>query len=412
MFTRQRFNLGLLIGALVLAAACTIDTGEGMDLGEDNLLTAVEPGPDEITGEHKSGPPHILTRTIFGEFITGLNRDDTLGTGTPRYRWGQGPTPFMDSWSFATMGVCDLDENGELVPNVRGKFIDSDTPDDAELCSIADPTLDDVLAAVGYDDSTLDFSRYGNRPIAQMETWRTPYAFFPHPSGVTNLEFPLPFPSDVTTPPTGSVLDFQKNSYPEIRSWTLGDWRRARARLKVKCNLHTGRAKFELIVKHAIPNSLFTFWAIWQFPDTVGVVDGQTVPVPVVFPEPAGGSPNTFVTDGDGYARMWRELNWCPLLDDYGLQTVNLPGLPQGQTSRAQPLVFLFHFHSDHIAYGGIPTPFAAGIPPGFRIHSLLEFTLKDDERLIPPSFQALTRDGFQGSRSNDTFFGPFWNLQ
>ncbi len=367
-----------------------------------------------VGGNIYADPPHILTRTMFGEFITGLNRDDTLGTGTSRYRWGEGPTEFFDDWSFATMGVCDLDENGYIKPGVNGKFIDVDTPDDAELCSIADPALDQIL--IGHDFSALDIAKYGNKPIARMDTWRTPFAFSSDPAGNTNVEFPLPFPTDVTTPPTGSVLDVQTNTLPEIVRWTLGDWKRARGRLKIKCNLQTGRSKIELVVKYSKPNSLWTIWSVWQFPDTIDEVeiDGEIVevPTPVIVPKPFGGVPNVFTSDPDGSVRYFREINWCPLIDDFGTTTITHPALPPNQLSRATPVVFLFHFHSDHIIYGALPTPFLGGVPPGFRIHSLLEFTLKDDERLIPPSVQATTRSGFRGDPNNYKFNGPFWKLR
>ena len=80
--------------------------------------------------------------------------------------------------------------------------------------------------------------------------------------------------------------------------------------------------------------------------------------------------PNSYVTDKKGNATFERELNFCPTdaaRDGVGDKILAFLGT---------------HLHSDHVAYGGIPAPIAAGFPPGTVLHAQLTWNLGTGERV------------------------------
>ena len=75
-----------------------------------------------------------------------------------------------------------------------------------------------------------------------------------------------------------------------------------------------------------------------------------------------------FITHERGRATLERELSFC--LTHAAKAGVN------GKT-----LAFIdTHLHSDHVAYGGILAPIAAGFPPGTVLHAQLKWNLGTGE--------------------------------
>ena len=125
----------------------------------------------------------------------------------------------------------------------------------------------------------------------------------------------------------------------------------ASGKIKVKCGKKGNSVRIN--VKGLVPHRLYTFWAIWLDPS-----------VPRFLPIPLGGAPNSYVTDEKGNATFKRELNFR--LTDAAKDGVD------GKT-----LAFIdTHLHSDHVAYGAIPVPIAAGFPPGTVLHAQLTWNL------------------------------------
>lgn len=140
---------------------------------------------------------------------------------------------------------------------------------------------------------------------------------------------------------------FSVGRAPSNGAITLGSWLRAEGRAKVRCQ---GRdAPFvELDLKGLVPRGLYTAWG--------GMLTaGGPAPIPL------GGVPNVFTADDAGQARYTARLNYCPL------------ALKPGEI----PLAFIdIVLHTDHAAYGGVPEPFAAGLPPGVVSHIHVEFAI------------------------------------
>ena len=72
-----------------------------------------------------------------------------------------------------------------------------------------------------------------------------------------------------------------------------------------------------------------------------------------IFPQPFGGVPNAYITNGNGDAVFRRMLNFFP-------QTAARDGIDGSRL-----LSIITHIHSDHILYGAVPFPGGAGFPPG-----------------------------------------------
>lgn len=148
---------------------------------------------------------------------------------------------------------------------------------------------------------------------------------------------------------TRGVLPFIENAQATDRSYaapnspdpiTLGDWFKASGRMVIRCQ-DDGSAKLRIQLKDLVAHRAYTVWAMWH------LADGR------IFPQPFGGIPNAYITDGQGNATYERDLNFCPMqASGEGIDGSRL-------------LSIITHIHSDHVIYGAVPFPGGAGLPPG-----------------------------------------------
>jgi hypothetical protein len=134
---------------------------------------------------------------------------------------------------------------------------------------------------------------------------------------------------------------------PSSGPLTLGKWMQARGTARIRCD---GRSapRIDLSFTGLVPRGLYSVW---------GGMLPPTGPTPVAL----GGVPNLFLAGGDGRASYAALLNYCPL------------ALRPGEV----PLAFIdVVLHSDHAAYGGVPEPFAGGLPPGLVTQIHVEFAV------------------------------------
>jgi hypothetical protein len=121
---------------------------------------------------------------------------------------------------------------------------------------------------------------------------------------------------------------------------TLGQWMKASGHLTLTCSKR--QANVKLRMKNLIPNRTYSVWATASLPDTVPGEPGRyasTLPI--------GGTPNVFVTDGNGDAAFERAIKFCP----YDTQ------LPAGGIPTIPVLNIEVLYHGDHQTYGAIPAP-------------------------------------------------------
>ncbi len=271
--------------------------------------------------------------TIRAESATGWNRL----LGQVRYQWDFLPMPF-DIAGANTAAVHNPD-------GVEPLPLTPDTPMDAVLATVADPFLNVIFP--GALDAFPPNPDGINVPLRDVGTWT---------SGLINhlnrdeLN-PLVDHSRVTLPFQGDAsIATQAQAGPgSPNPITLGDWLKASGIMQIHCQ-PDGTTRLRIQVRDLIPNRAYTVWAMWH------LADGR------IFPQPYGGAPNAFITDKHGNAEFERELNFCPL-------TAAREGIEGNRL-----LSIITHLHSDHILYGGVPTPTGTGFPPGTVLHMQLEW--------------------------------------
>lgn len=85
---------------------------------------------------------------------------------------------------------------------------------------------------------------------------------------------------------------------------TLDEFRGVRGFMFLKCRAD-GTAKVRIDVYRYRPHELLTIWALWAFPEGLGVINAAALPF--------GGVPNAMIPNERGYARFVRELSYCPM---------------------------------------------------------------------------------------------------
>ena len=262
---------------------------------------------------------------------TGANRDK----GVPLFLF-EVPSGDLVAPGFDTLGEFDPDPAAtEAIPLTPA------TSDSAILATRVDPTAPFAAAPINPE--------LFNVPLRDVKTWTS-----------INPTFTFDLTSRDTPPPHVGAPFFPGISQAEPNDpITLGDWFKAEGKMKIKCNDDGNSVRIK--VKGLVPNRLYTVWAVWFIP-------GQTPPL---FPQPLGGVPNAYVTDEHGAATFKRELNFCP------------PEVAQTGVNGSILTGIATHLHSDHAAYGGIPSPIVSGLtpgqtglPPGTVLHGQLEWNL------------------------------------
>ena len=170
-----------------------------------------------------------------------------------------------------------------------------------------------------------------NLPLGDVATWVLP----------PNLMARATVPSHLSGPVIGPT---QAEAGGPI---TKEDWFKASGKLTTVCD--SGGNSVSIEMQGMVPNRLYTVWALWLDPSG-----------PRFVPVPFGGVPNVFITDQQGNASFDRALNFCPV-----------EAAESGVDGKRLGLIET-HLHSDHVAYGGIPAPLAAGFPPGTTLHGQL----------------------------------------
>ena len=285
---------------------------------------------DKDNNHEDSG--HDVT-VIKAENATGWNRY----LGQVRYEWDFLSDGLRTAGAHTT-GIYnpDGDEPLPITPN---------TAMDAVLATIVDPELNVVFP--GALDAFPPNPDGINVPLREVGTWTTGLINHRNGNAVTPLvdhsRVSLPFHVDA---PIATQAQSGALSSDHI---TLGDWLKASGKMAIRCTPE-GHAELSIKVKDLIPDRAYTVWAMWHR------ANGS------IFPQPFGGVPNAFVTDKHGDARLERHLNFCPTeAAENGIDGNRL-------------LSIITHLHSDHILYGGVPTPTATGFPPGSVLHMQLEW--------------------------------------
>lgn len=271
------------------------------------------------------------TFNVQGYVVTGLNRI----LGQPAFVFPE-VAPFPEGIGFNT--VAEFNPNGpDPLPLTPA------SPDGAILASMLDPFFDPPNFPPA--DPSL-----ANVQLRDVATWVFPpdlqsrAALAPHLSA-----------------PALAYSQAEPNSPTPI---TLEDWFKAEGKMKIKCNDDGNSVKIRL--KGLVPNRLYTVWALW-------VILDENDPRNGIWPQPLGGVPNAYMTDDKGRATFKRELNFCP---------------PEAAETGVNGNVFLTiatHLHSDGVAYGGLPSPIAAGFPPGTVLHATLEWNMGNGIPLAGP---------------------------
>ena len=265
-------------------------------------------GNSNSNNNGNNGQTHVLN--VDAENVTGWNRR----LGEVRYQWDFISGPLEDAGA-NTIGEHDPTgtEPIDLTPSSPGSTV---------LASLVDPFLEVVFPpfVVGLTDpSTV------NVPVRDTATLVSG-------NGVTR-----------------GVLPFIENASAADRTYaapngpgpiTLDDWFEANGNMSVQCD-RDGGARLNIRVSDLIPNRVYTVWAMWH------LADGR------ILPQPYGGVPNAYVTNGKGNASFKRDLNFCPM-------TAASDGIGGNRL-----LSIITHIHSDHMLYGAVPFPGGAGFPPG-----------------------------------------------
>lgn len=191
------------------------------------------------------------------------------------------------------------------------------------------------------------------------------------------LKFPRgigPFNVPIAQVPTISVLStsisdrltpnsFASSTDPAVREGpylskeadgiiSLGEWNSAVGQIRGRCV--SGTAKVRILLKHALPNALYTAWDI-------GVANPLTKEE-ALSTSPFGGLPNVIVTDKNGRGSLFRTVNYCPFDKCKGAKRCTL-------------YISLF-YHFDHMVYAAAPALDLAGLAVGHVGSNQLQFFL------------------------------------
>ncbi len=272
------------------------------------------------------------TFNIQGYVVTGLNRI----LSQPAFVFPE-VAPFPAGIGFNTVA--------EFNPNGPDPFpLTPATPNSAILASVQDPFFNPPNFPPT-DPSLV------NVQLRDIATWIAP----------PNLQNRAPLAPHLDVP-TLAYSQAEPTSQTPI---TLEDWFKAEGKMKIKCNDDGNSVKIKF--KGLIPNRLYTVWALW-------VILDENDPRRGIWPQPLGGVPNAYMTDEDGDATFERKLNFCPKeAAEYGVNGNVL-------------LTIATHLHSDGVAYGGLPSPIAAGSPPGTVLHAVLEWNMGNGIPVAGPS--------------------------
>lgn len=264
------------------------------------------------------------TISIKAANVTGWNRY----LDQPRYRWDFLAPP-LDLAGANTAGAYNPGAS-EPLP------FSPESPLDTVMASVADPFLEVVFPP--FDISVVDPAAV-NIPIRDVAT-------MVRSDLVSRATLPFITEAAVTA---------QSQAAPDKPDpVTLADWFEASGRMHIRC-LRDGTAKLDIRVRDLLPNRAYTVWAMWY------LAEGR------IIPQPYGGVPNGYITDAHGDADFERKLNFCPMqAARYGIEGNRL-------------LSIITHLHSDHVLYGAIPAPSAAGLPPGTVTHMQLEWNFPGD---------------------------------
>ncbi|GAB4195668.1 MAG: hypothetical protein Tsb002_28330 [Wenzhouxiangellaceae bacterium] len=250
------------------------------------------------------------TLNVRAENVTGWNRY----LGEVRYQWDFIAPP---------LDVAGANTMGEYNPSGAEPFgLTAATPGDAVLASLVDPFLEVVFPPFVVELTNPDAV---NVPVRETATIV---------GGDAITRGVLPFIEDASASERSQAAP---NSPAAI---TLDEWFEASGRMRIRCDNHGG-AELTIRVRDLIPNRVYTVWAMWH------LADGR------IFPQPYGGVPNAYITDGRGNALFKRDLNFCPM-------EASRNGIDGNRL-----LSIITHIHSDHALYGAVPFPGGAGYPPG-----------------------------------------------
>lgn len=272
---------------------------------------------------------------IDSDNATGLNRSK----GVPLYKF-ELPNGAVVTPGFDALGEYDPDPAAtNSIP------LDPLTPDNTILASFLDPKA--FFAGQPVNPALL------NVLLRDVQTWTN---FAP----AFNLSTRSTPPAHLDAPVFPGVSQAEPNPEEDV---TMGEWFEAKGKMRIKCNVKGNSVKIKL--RGLLPNRLYTVWALWFVPG----------PNPAIFPQPLGGVPNVYVTDRNGRATFKRNLNFCP------------PEAAQAPFDGKILVELATHLHSDHIAYGGIPSPIQGGpnaMPPGTVLHGVLSWNMGNGERFSP----------------------------
>ena len=266
--------------------------------------------------------------SIDANLVTGLNRF----ASKPLFKFPEAPPPAQ---------LIGFDALGEYDPNGTDPIpLSMSTPDNAILATY----LDSFFLQPQFSPVEPELL---NIPIRDVATWTI--------SDLMTREIVPPhLESD--------VLDITQAEPDGELPITFGQWQEASGKLTIKENQDGARIKIR--VNNLIPRRLYTVWALWfVMPDDAP---------PFLFPQPLGGLPNAYVTSSKGNAVFRRQLNFNPIEE------------AQTEGDGKVLIAIATHLHSDHIAYGGVPSPIQGGMPPGTVLHGQLEWNLGNGEPFDP----------------------------
>ncbi len=330
MFTRSHFTDGnsrQFHGRNPVLNRCAFSLAAILLLGITSIATA---------GAGNHGQP-VRTWQIEGRATTGPN--DICGV--PQWKL---PEPF---------GPAHFTFLGEYNPQTGAsdaiKLSAANCDPGILLATTVDPNFQ---AFFGFPDPDPQLK---NLPLRQV--WTV--------AGLDGVRSPLPVFGTVPPnplPPTGNFSN---------KPITLGDWLKAKAKLKIRC-LQDGGAKVEASFNRLVPNGLYGMYGIWKTK-----LPGSTQPtfLPVAF----GGFPHLVTANGKGEADFIRQLNYCPK-----------DPTPDGSVLMLIDLAY----HADGISHGAFPfTPagavqfraadgsvFESTEPPGTVTHVQIGFPVNVKE--------------------------------
>ncbi len=227
--------------------------------------------------------------------------------------------PPLNTFGFYNMGVFNPDGSNQPFP------IDQNTPDDAILATSVDPFF---LTAAGLPLSLIDES-LNNIRLADV-------AINTSVAGTASSALPSTLDVDPLVP-----------SQVPMKQVTLKDWLSAEGTAKFKCT--DDKNSVSIKVKNLLPNRLYTVWGL--FLSAEGKFKAATL----------GGTPNAISTDSKGKGKFKRELGFCAF----------------DETQSGARLIALdIIYHSDHQAYGAVPSLVAQSDITGTVTHSHLWFPI------------------------------------